>query len=1329
MDEALDDALCDVLERIEAGGSVSTQWLRSRYPSSWRDLRGALALDRDLAPAAVPVERIAGIRLGDWIGSGAMGVVFEGTPEDPSDARRMPSRVAVKLLHPDFAAGPEFTERLAREIEIGRGVVHANLVRTLASGIEESGGRARAYLVMEYAEGQTLRALLDEDGRLPETLCRRIGREIAEALAALHAAGAVHRDVKPENVVVARSAAPGHGGVAERSPALPSPSPDARAGHVVVGADEFVKLMDYGVAFVAEESRRSVEAPAFVGTVLYAAPEQFSRTGARIDGRTDLYALGVVLHELATGVHPFAAKDARTSLELRMEGPPAASRDFPDVSPFFEAAIARLMDPDADGRFASAREFADTLAEGEASAWWRRASVERGAARQGLRRVVRVSREASVAGREPELAALRGLFAQARGGSGASALLVGEAGVGKSRLVDELAVRLAADGEDFHFLYGSYSPDAVSAGGGAFSAALCGHFGDAALEDALTPRLGALAPLVPAFAAMLRGSAARDASPLSREAVPTLFLETLRSLAREKTTVLVVDDLHFAGGDGLDLLRDLVRAIGGDRVLLVASSRPEALPSRLDELTTSGRVQRIDLARLGDDDVERIVADALGGGVASAEIASEVARRCDGNPLLALGVLQGLRDDGAVTRELSGAWRFDRSRAGAGVPVGIREIVRGRLASLDAADRELLDVAACAGFEFDPTLVGEAIGAGPLAVLRRLARVEMSTRLVRSSGALFRFDHHLAQETIYADIDTASRARHHGSLAAAIERRGAESSADSAGDRAVALCRHWLRAGDAEKAGPLVIAAIDRLVERQEHGAAIALADEALAAGGALDVPGRIAVILTKVMRLVFTGRAQHATAPADEAVALADRQDDAALGAEARFVRAQVAKALNQHDDALRLLAEARESCPAEAGSLRARIELRLANTLCDVNREGEMAPHAQAALDWARRNGDTKTEAMACLALHIVAKEIGSGGSPSGWLDACIDAARRGGHRSYANQGLTYVARGLLRNGAFAEARRVLDTCSEEARATGDRRVAGAVDLLIAQAEINLGNHEEARAHARRALFSAREIADRRQESGVLFLVAGTADLLGEYAECLKALEDDVRISRELPGGARIGLTLAYMGLLFSNVGAHAQAVACIQEAMEVVRGRRPAFEVSVCTAIGADVHSAAGDFAAAEAMYREALAGRRSGWTLSDLGCATGRAEALHRAGRHDAAREVLSEIRDAARTSAKVHHRVIVPAMLAAMGEPLPPDVETDCAAREHTARAGHRLEMRLWLWRATGTPAHLAEAHRLLQHLRRHAPVEYRDSMVVNHPLYRAVDEAWRRHGS
>jgi serine/threonine-protein kinase len=295
--------------------------------------------------------------------------------------------VAVKILHarswPDDAA----VGRFAREAAVGSGIDHPAVVRTFAADSITIKGQTWHYLVLEYVQGKSLRQLMRELGTLPP-LVRHLGSRVALALGAVHAAGAVHRDVKPENVLIT--------------------------------AEQVVKLMDFGIAR-GPEGDTVTSAAVFVGTPRYASPEQ--RLGLVLTAASDLYSLGVMLFESVTGRPP------ADSLETTDMATPLASSINPEVSPFLDEVLAHLLVSNPRERFGSAVLLAETLEQSEASAWWRETAATRGLS--GTRRPqIPVTRALPMTGRDEPLHRLRRAFDRAQAGHGGLVLVEGEAGSG-----------------------------------------------------------------------------------------------------------------------------------------------------------------------------------------------------------------------------------------------------------------------------------------------------------------------------------------------------------------------------------------------------------------------------------------------------------------------------------------------------------------------------------------------------------------------------------------------------------------------------------------------------------------------------------------------------------------------------------------------------------------------------------------------------------------------------------------------------------------------------------------------------------------------------------
>jgi serine/threonine protein kinase len=262
-------------------------------------------------------------RIDALLGVGGMGAVYKATHV------HMHKTVALKLLHPEMASVPEVLVRFEREAVAAASVTHPNLAAALDFGKLPDGA---FYLVMEFIAGQLLREALSSSG-MPAERVVGIGIQIAEALQAAHAAGVVHRDLKPENVML-------------RS-----------------GPELQVKVLDLGIAKVPIEATGGsalTQAGAVLGTPAYMSPEQ--AIGAKIDHRSDLYSLGVVLYEMVSGKPPFSDNDGPYAAIARhiAEPPPALPVEVPTP---LASLILQLLEKIAAARPQSASEVIQRLQE------------------------------------------------------------------------------------------------------------------------------------------------------------------------------------------------------------------------------------------------------------------------------------------------------------------------------------------------------------------------------------------------------------------------------------------------------------------------------------------------------------------------------------------------------------------------------------------------------------------------------------------------------------------------------------------------------------------------------------------------------------------------------------------------------------------------------------------------------------------------------------------------------------------------------------------------------------------------------------------------------
>src|SRR5262245_15057918 len=363
--------------------SDDTQTTRSM---NWDD-----ASHSAMAPGVVLRRRY---RLDGEIGRGGMGVVYRAT-----DLELM-REVAVKVV--SEAASTEARQRLIREARAAAALNHPHIISVHDFG-EEQG---IPFLVMELVDGPNLAKARPSDlPRIVEIAC-----QICAALDHAHANGIVHRDLKPDNVLLSTA-----------------------------GLGGGVKLADLGLALPGYGARIS-RTGLILGTAAYIAPEQ--ALGQPVDGRTDLYALGVLLYELTTGRLPFTGDDPLTIVSQHVHAPVVPPRVLrPDLPRALEAVILRLLQKSPAERFASAPETAAALRE---------SLVTTGAAPDtdspATVAILDALSRGRMVGRTAELADARELWHRAREGHGHAILLSGEPGAGKTRLGREITIQAAVDG-------------------------------------------------------------------------------------------------------------------------------------------------------------------------------------------------------------------------------------------------------------------------------------------------------------------------------------------------------------------------------------------------------------------------------------------------------------------------------------------------------------------------------------------------------------------------------------------------------------------------------------------------------------------------------------------------------------------------------------------------------------------------------------------------------------------------------------------------------------------------------------------------------------------
>jgi eukaryotic-like serine/threonine-protein kinase len=728
----------------------------------------------DPVRATRAVVAVPGVRIGAELGRGARSVVYRVSHGGQDFALKT-------LLTP---ARPDEIAAFAREAALLASVVHPGLVR-----IHEVGETAgRPYLIMDLVEGRPLSQVLGAE-TLADFVVADIGAQVADALAAAHAAGLVHRDVKPGNILV---------------------EPGGR-----------VRLIDFGLATRGGDRLDDVA----VGTFTYRPPEQTGALRRPVDGRADLYALGVVLFECLAGAPPFTTSDTGELIRLHLNTvPPDVRTPRPDAAPALAAAVARLLAKDPDDRYQGAAALRSDLV--------RLASGERDFA---LTAPVAGAHApaAALVGRDAELSDLTDRWRDAVAGRGGAAMVTGPAGVGKSRLARELGVLARSGGhlvlhgrgtagepvplgplrEAVEPYLRTIAAEPEPARAAAVARLRRAMDGAAGLLATLSPLIGDLLPEArPGRTDAGVGSTGR---PLA-EAVAGLLVGLG---IQHGGLLLVLDDPQWWDEATRRVVRHLATLLTGAPVLLVVTARDDlpaagaAIDGAVGDLGPALAL-RLSPEPLGIHDVGALVAGLLGAPGVPDALTIRIADRSGGLPLAVQEYVRAALDAGLV-RPSWGAWVLDEVGLDSlALPDDVVDLLLRRVDDLGPVTRQLLTVAAVAGGRFTGDVL-TAVAArlreppGPDGVPAALAEAGRQ-RLVEPSGSGvgYAFVHERVRQALLAQLDDGERRRLHTWVAEVLTWTGG-------GDPATvyAVAAHHL-AGEVERVGPAAFAAVVAAGER-----------------------------------------------------------------------------------------------------------------------------------------------------------------------------------------------------------------------------------------------------------------------------------------------------------------------------------------------------------------------------------------------------------------------------------------------------------------------------------------------------------------------------------
>ncbi len=801
-------AACEsCLDLLSGAADLVTPPLASMGAASLPPAEDPLASDEG---AAQPL-RFGPFRVLAVLGRGGMGVVYRAEDERSGEV------VAIKTVQPSQR---EALLSLQREMQALSQIRHPGVVRILAQGDQGAprGGAEVAWYAMQLVEGQTLAARLAARRKgsarpdWPPGLEGRaelleILRQLCATLTELHAAGFVHRDLSPRNVII-------------------------RPDRVPV-------LVDFGFALTNASLTGEREVLRIdtlqAGTLLYTAPEQF--LGEPTDARSDLYSVGCILYEVLTGRPPFLGRDPRTLIDAHLSlAPRPPSQLAPAVPLELEQLVLSLLAKHPRQRPA----YADQVA---------RALVPAGqSAPEGTPGYLY---RPSLVGRQAPMADLQRLADACDRGQGSRVFITGESGAGKTRLAVELASRAHRLG--MQVVLGTSSGPTLDGQPETSPTApalqpirpflravaeTCRSASRAENVRLLGPRGRLLASYEPALLQVPGLDQLPRLPPLVGDGARFRLFDALEHLlgtvAARRPLCLILDDLQWAD----ELTLSFVCEHLGDEffarhaVLIAATCRDEALPPELLRSLGRTEVKRLSLPPLETSGVARMITEMLGSQEVPDTLTDSVASRACGNPLFVVEYLRTALSEQRLVRS-EASWRLSGPPVESPrTPVAVRELVLRRLARLSAPAQMLVELAAVLGRELEAdqllTMAGKSSPAEQN--LSALAELVVKQVLEIAQSGQYRFVHDQLREIAYAQTPAPRRRAHHALAASVIE--GNRSREIDFGRHYAALAAHCCAARDDRRALTYLQRAANRALRAGTAREAQALCTRAIELGG-----------------------------------------------------------------------------------------------------------------------------------------------------------------------------------------------------------------------------------------------------------------------------------------------------------------------------------------------------------------------------------------------------------------------------------------------------------------------------------------------------------------
>ncbi len=668
-------------------------------------------------------------RIDALVGLGGMGAVYLAWHRD------IERRVAFKILQPRLAvADARLIEQFRHEARMIGRLSHKNIADIRDTGRTPDGV---AYLVMEWIEGVTIEEELRTAGPFSLERVADILRQIADALEVAHESHIIHCDLKPSNILLSRTET----------------------------GLELVKLLDFGIAKFLTETVGPLPSGG-IGTPYYASPEQLQPKRA-VDARSDIYSLGVILYQMLAGRIPLEAATISELVRNRMEGPMPVSRLRTEVPEAIDQLILRMLSLDPAKRPQRVEEVAAIFEEA--------LRPPAPFVRMRLQAPARESQHA--VGREVEQQQLEAALMAAAAGRGKLVCISGEAGIGKTTVVERFLERIAAE-RPGGFIAKGRCPEHLE-GTGAYLPLLDAldcliHREDGDRVDQLMLQT---APTWRAQLAHVTRSRpnASEKKAASLEQMKRELKSFFQALSQQQPVVLFLDDIHWSDHSTFDLLGFLGSNFDQLGLLVIVTYRPSELQlarSRflpiLHEFQSRGLCTVVELPFLRRREIEQYLANKFVGHAFPREFPAFLLEKTEGSPLFMVDLIHYLCDLKVIDQK-DDRWQLMEAlpEIGRELPESVKGMIERKISQLTEEELRILSVASVQGNEFDSAVLSKVLRKEFTEIEEQLGDLESVHSFVKQEKELelpdgtfnvrYRFVHGLYQNMLYSKLRSGQR--------------------------------------------------------------------------------------------------------------------------------------------------------------------------------------------------------------------------------------------------------------------------------------------------------------------------------------------------------------------------------------------------------------------------------------------------------------------------------------------------------------------------------------------------------------------------------------------